>query len=425
MRITYIHQHFSLPNEPGGQRPWEFARRLVKDGHQVTVICGGQKQQMIDVEGVQIMRLSAPYDNTMSTPKRLISFSEFMIKAAKSAVRTKADLVFASSTPLTAAIPGIFAAYSQNVPFVFEVRDLWPEVPAQLGIIKNRSILYAARALEKFAYRAAEHVIALSPGMAEGVSRVSPATPVTVVPNASDFALFKPHAENRASIRSELGWTEEETVIVYAGSFGDSYDVPWLVELAKELYALPEKFRVVIYGRGASSERMMAEANLYGIEAEDLLPGPIPKSQVAKVLPAADYAASTMIDQPALEVNSLNKVFDALAAGTPVVFNHGGWLPDLLESVGAGLKLSRDTEEAALQLQALARSGSARQMASTAASNLGGEQFARDKLYLAFREVLEKAATIGAGTRSHLHNHELGRHRNHQIDHKFDCSELK
>ncbi|GAB3043135.1 hypothetical protein GCM10027079_04290 [Sediminivirga luteola] len=250
----------------------------------------------------------------------------------------------------------------------------------------------SARALEAAAYKGSRHVIALSPGMAAGVKRTSPRTPVTIVPNASDFDEFAEGRLRRSETRRELGWGDSETVITYAGSFGSTYDVPWLVELAAELRHWSDNYRVVIFGDGTASAAMRARATELGLDTKELLPGARPKSEIARILPAADFAVSTMTSHPALEVNSLNKVFDALAASTPVIFNHSGWLPDLLDEKGAGIKLSRNPEAAAANLHQLLISGFDRHAASQAAYNLGKTHFDRDTLFKKFRDVLEDAA---------------------------------
>ncbi|WP_300345086.1 glycosyltransferase family 4 protein [Nesterenkonia sp.] len=390
MRIVYIHQHFNFPWEPGWQRPWQFARRLARAGHEVTVICGGREKKDEVLEGVRVQRLAVPYENAMVFQQRLRSFISFMARACYFAAAEKADVVFASSTPLTTAVPGIVASRARRVPFVFEVRDLWPEAPVALGFLKNRKAIRAAEFLEKLAYRSAEHVIALSPGMEAGIKRVWPAAKTTVVPNASDVENFAPGRQRRQEIRQQLGWGPDETVLFYAGSFGVTYDVPWLIRLAGELHRRSKPVRVVAYGEGADTENCREIAQSYGLDPLQVLPGKIPRTEIERMLPAADFAVSTLVDSPALEINSLNKVFDALAAGRPVLFNHGGWLPEVLCDHGAGWRLSRLPAEAAEQLIGIleASDGSVQQ-ASEAALELARTEFDRELLFQRFLEVLE------------------------------------
>ncbi|TLP98816.1 glycosyltransferase family 4 protein [Nesterenkonia salmonea] len=393
MRIVYIHQHFNFPWEPGWQRPWQFARRLARAGHEVTVICGGREAARRRLDGVEVRRLTVPYENAMAFGQRVRSFISFMTRASWFASKVRADVVFASSTPLTTAVPGMIASTIRRAPFVFEVRDLWPEAPVALGFLKNRGAIWAAEKLEKAAYRSADHVIALSPGMEAGVKRVWPKVGTTVVPNASDVENFAPSRHSRSAVRAELGWADDETVLFYAGSFGVTYDVPWLIRLAGELHQRGEKFRVVAYGEGADTQRCRRVASEFGLNALEVLPGKIPRTEIERMLPAADIAVSTLVDNPALEINSLNKVFDALAAARPVIFNHAGWLPEVLAENNAGWQLSRNPAAAADQLREGIRSGQIDVSAgSHAALDLARQEFDRDLLFDRFLCVVENAA---------------------------------
>lgn len=393
MHIVYIHQHFNFPWESGWQRPWQFARRLARAGHEVTVICGGREKMLEEMEGVTIRRLAAPYENSMVFHQRVRSFISFMTQACYHATRMRADVVFASSTPLTTAVPGMIASRLHRAPFVFEVRDLWPEAPVALGFLKNPVTIRAAERLEKLTYRSAAHIIALSPGMEAGIKRVWPQAQTTVVPNASDVENFAPGLQQRGETRAELGWAEDETVLFYAGSFGVTYDLPWLIHVAGQLKSRGHKVRVVAFGEGTDSKNCRSIARHYGLDPKQVLPGKIPRTEIERMLPAADFAVSTLVDSPALEINSLNKVFDALAAARPVLFNHGGWLPEMLAEHGAGWQLSRSPAEAAEQLVSKIDSGEINwPQASAAALGLAETEFDRDLLFRRFLGVLESVA---------------------------------
>ncbi|WP_413452522.1 glycosyltransferase family 4 protein [Georgenia phoenicis] len=390
LRITYIHQHFHLPSEAGGSRPWEFARRLAARGHTVTIIAGGNVSSDSTHEGVRVLRARSRFSTEMTRRRRLAAFVLFMLKSSVTASRLRADVVLASSTPLTTAVPGIIAAWARRCAFVFEVRDLWPEAPIALGELRSRPMIWLARTLERLAYKRAGHVIALSPGMAEGVHDVAPSAPVTVVPNASDIALFTMDEQRRQSVRAENGWAGK-TVILYAGSMGRTYDLPWIVDVAAHLPAGHTQF--VVCGAGAQLDRLREQATSAGLDADSLLVGAKAKSEIADLLPAADFAVSTLLDNDVLHVNSLNKVFDALAAGRPVLFNHGGWLSDLVCEAGAGWRLSRDPRAAADQLvELLSRDPDVVVRASAASRGLAASMFSRDDLFERFEAVLLSAA---------------------------------
>ncbi|MDK7237805.1 glycosyltransferase family 4 protein [Corynebacterium amycolatum] len=394
MRITYIHQHFVLPGEPGGSRPYEFARRMAAAGHEVTMICGRDEAMDKTVDGIHVRRLAIPYRNEMSKRERIVSFLNFLVRASAVAARVPADVIYASSTPLTVAVPGIVAKFTQRAPLVAEIRDLWPEVPIKLGYLNNPVAIFLAKQLEKAFYAASSEVVALSPSMADGVKEVAPKKRVTVIPNASDFERFDVPAEQRAAFRKEQGWGDD-VVAVYAGGFGMSYQLEWLVDLAAQLRRDGvENVRFVLLGQGSDSDALYQRAENAGLDADAMFLGRQPKEDVAKYVSAADIALSPLRDDPCLEGNSLNKVFDAMAASRPVVFNHGGWLEEAATEHDAGWRLSRDIPTAAKRFAEIISDRDEMRAAGQRNRELGEKRFARDSLYNQLIEVLNRVRKV-------------------------------
>lgn len=394
MRITYIHQHFVLPGEPGGSRPYEFARRMAAAGHEVTMICGRDEAMDKTVDGIHVRRLAIPYRNEMSKRERIVSFFNFLVRASAVAARVPADVIYASSTPLTVAVPGIVAKFTQRAPLVAEIRDLWPEVPIKLGYLNNPMAIFLAKQLEKAFYAASSEVVALSPSMADGVKEVAPKKRVTVIPNASDFERFDVPAEQRAAFRKEQGWGDD-VVAVYAGGFGMSYQLEWLVDLAAQLRRDGvENVRFVLLGQGSDSDALYQRAENAGLDADAMFLGRQPKEDVAKYVSAADIALSPLRDDLCLEGNSLNKVFDAMAASRPVVFNHGGWLEEAATEHDAGWRLSRDIPTAAKRFAEIISDRDEMRAAGQRNRELGEKRFARDSLYNQLIEVLNRVRKV-------------------------------
>lgn len=391
MRITYIHQHFKLPTEGGGSRPYEFARRMVLDGHTVTMLCGGEEALDLEFEGIKVKRLAVPYRNAMSTPERIRSFLLFMVKSGFLAAQTKTDVIYASSTPLTVAIPGIVGKLIQRVPLIFEVRDLWPSVPIKLGYLRNRTAIWAAQALEKMAYKRADRVVALSPGMKDGVLEVVPGKEVTIIPNACDFEFFNQSPEEKQAFRSSQGWTADETVVVYAGGFGPTYRLDWAVQLAAAVKGKGVRF--VLIGDGKDTSKLRSLAEELGLEPDSILPGMKSKTEAAQYIQAGDIILSSLREDPCLEVNSLNKVFDGLAAGQPIIVNHEGWLKEAIVRANAGWKLDRRIEKAAEQLISIAGDPDALKKAGEKGFELGKSQFDREILYKKLINLIQEVTT--------------------------------
>lgn len=391
MKVTYLHQHFSLPGEPGGSRPYEFARRLAADGHDVTVVAGGSTRSKQSVDGFTLVRVPARYGNEMTYARRILSFLSYMFGATVASLTTRCDVVFASSTPLTVAIPALVTKLIRRKPMVFEVRDLWPEVPISLGVINNPVLIWLAKKLEYAAYSSSEYVVALSPWMEDGVKKVLPTVRTVMIPNACDFERFDVDPSLREEDRKSLGW-EGKFVIVYAGSFGLSYGLDWLVRLAANL---DEGVEIVLYGDGASTPHLHALAERLGLDVSRMFPGRVSSDLVARRFKSADAVISCLSDSPVLEHNSLNKVFDGLAAGRPVLTNHDGWLSELVQENQAGIRLPLEIAEAKSALEEGLNVWDVPSMGERA-SKLGRELFDRNDLYRKLEATLESAAELRA-----------------------------
>ncbi|MDC9612036.1 glycosyltransferase, partial [Pseudoalteromonas sp. GABNS16H] len=181
------------------------ARRLVSEGHEVTMVCGsygggntglngvfsrGRRQGFVD--DIQVIEFDLAYSNADGFIKRALLFLLFALRSVGVAMTRKYDVLFATTTPLTAGIPGVFARWLRGKPFVFEVRDLWPELPREMGVITNPVILWAMGVLEWVSYRSAHRLIGLSPGIVKGIQRCGvPSERVAMVPNGCDFSIFE------------------------------------------------------------------------------------------------------------------------------------------------------------------------------------------------------------------------------------------
>ena len=399
MKVTYLHQYFHTPDVPGSTRSYEMARRFVARGHEVNLITAdrhakpGGGWRVSNEAGVRVHWLPVPYSNTMSVRERLGAFFKFAYGAAQKAVSLKTDLIFASSTPLTVALPAVWAARRHRVPMVFEVRDLWPELPIAMGALKGAPTV-AARRLERFAYRNAAQVIALSPGMKDGVVKTGyPAARVHVIPNSCDLALFDVPKSAGERFRAEHDWLGDRPLIVYVGTLGQINGVSYLAELAAKVRADAPEVRFAVYGGGFDAEKLRKRAQELGVLNKTFfMPRPIPKNQVPNVLSAATFASSLFIDLKEMWVNSANKFFDGLAAGRPVLINYGGWQADILRETGAGLVLDpHDLDKAKdALLKALADEAWLKN-AGQKARKLAEERFSRDGLAAELVAVLEQA----------------------------------
>jgi glycosyltransferase involved in cell wall biosynthesis len=407
MRIIYLHQYFVTPAMSGGTRSYELARRLTAAGHDVHVItsrrepthAAAAKWLTTTEEGVHVHWTRVPYGNRFGFLRRVLAFVSFAWRAAWKAVQLRGDLVFATSTPLTIAIPAMMASRWLGAPMVFEVRDLWPEVPVAMGEIRNPLLIASARLLEKLAYRSSARIIALSPGMADGVAAAGyPRDRISVIPNACDIDLF---SGSRAELEPGFLPPGDGPLVVYTGTFGRVNGVGYLVEVAAAMRQLDPTVRFLLVGDGREFEAITQRAQATATLGVNLWIRPtIRKQQIPALLHQATVATSTVIDVRALWNNSANKVFDALAAGCPVMINHGGWQQEFLERSGAGFAVpGTDPAAGARLLAEFLHSPGRVASAGHAALQVATAQFSRDHLGERFRAVLEEAAVAAAPPR--------------------------
>ncbi len=408
MRVVYIAQYFDTPDMAGGGRPYAWASRLAARGHDVHVVTsdergttdGARSGRRVTVEGgATVEWLPVRYDNAMSVPRRMLAFLQFAVRASWAARRARADVVFATSTPLTVAVPALAALAGRPVPMVFEVRDLWPDVPIAMGGLRNPLLQRAARALERAAYRNSTRVIALSPEMRAGVVRAGfPFEATALVPNASDVDLFRrPGADaDGRRFRRETGWLGDRPLVLYAGTLGRVNDVSAMVEIAAATRPLDPQIRFLIVGSGAEEEKVRALARGHGVLDDTLfMHPPLPKDAMPALFAAASITTSFVADIPVLAWNSANKVFDGFAAGRPVATNVGGSIGDLLRETGAGLVLDRDPRVAAGQLVDFLADREAVARAGAISAGLGERVFSRDVLFEAFEQAITDAQREG------------------------------
>lgn len=399
MKILYFHQYFNTPDMSGGTRSYEMARRLVAAGHEVHMITSWVKETdqtdwyVTNEAGIHVHWFPNYYNNKMSYMDRIKAFFRFALHAAKKGKTFKdADVVFATSTPLTIALPAVSTAKKLKIPMVFEVRDLWPELPIAMGALKNKFTQKLAYLLESWAYKNSDSIIALSPGMRDGIVKAGYLyNKIAVIPNSSDNELFEIDSSLVNGFRYKFDWLGERKLVVYTGTFGIINGVSYLVDLAEEVYKIDSEIRFLLVGSGAEFELVEEYAKTKDVLNINLfIMSSIPKKEIPIVLKAATLSTALFIDKPEMRANSANKFFDSLAAGTPVLINYGGWMVDIIEHNNCGLVVWNKTiEQAAVDLVEFVGNESQLAQAASNAKKLAQTQFDRDNLAIQFSNVLD------------------------------------
>ena len=387
MKIIYIHQYYNSPGMSGSTRSHEMAKRLVEFGYDVEIITTTRNNKIHNSNfitrenGININWIKVNYSNHMGALERVVSFIKFAFLAYFKAIRLKGDLIFASSTPLTVAIPGILASRYTKIPFYFEVRDLWPEIPIAMGYLKNPLLRNLAIKLENYSYKNSKGIVALSEGMKAGIVKKGyPNHKVIVIPNGADLELFDHKKSKKNEMRLKYGFNEDDIIILYPGTFGQVNNLEYLVDLAN-MFKMNVNVRFVLVGDGKEKESILNKSKMLNIFGKNIfMLDPVPKNKISDIFSMSDIVISTVLPIVELEANSANKFFDALASGTCMVINHGGWLEKELNDYNCGFRLPRNIDEAYAKLVPYIENRHILESMGQNARKLGEIKYSRDIL---------------------------------------------
>ncbi|HMP94419.1 MAG TPA: glycosyltransferase family 4 protein [Phnomibacter sp.] len=287
----------------------------------------------LQIEGIEVIVLNFTQSNKHSVPRRMIGFLQYLVTALYFSLRLRYDVAICSSGPISVGLMGILAKTIKRKKFVFEVRDLWPEGAIQLGILTNKTFINLARYFERKCYLKSDLVVAASPGMQQDITKRFPLVKVVVVPNASDVELFT------NAVPPPLPATlQHKFIFIYAGSLGRMDDCMQLLQGAAAVNRNQyPQFHLLILGDGIDKEPMEAFVQKQHMQDYVTMPGIIPKTQVAGWMKHARAALLTMANVPVLDTTSPNKLFDAFAAGLPVIQTTQGWIKEMLAAENCGL----------------------------------------------------------------------------------------
>lgn len=340
MRILLLHQFFNTPQHGGSLRSYYLAKALTTAGHAVTVITthNHNHERVQQIEGIETHYLPVAYNNRYGFFKRIFSFVRFVFRIVRKAGQFRqADVCYAISAPLTTGLAAIWIKKRYRIPYYFEVGDLWPEAPVQLGVVRNyflKKILYR---LEASIYKRAVAVVALSAAIRENIIQRFPTLPVHVIPNMADTDFFKPKGENQ---KPEKAFGEEaQFVISYIGTMGQANGLHYLLECADAAMKVKLPIRFVVCGDGAKRDELMKLSAQRNLNNVTFIPHQN-REGVRNLLNVTDAVMVCFKPLPVLETGSPNKYFDGLAAGKLIIVNTGGWMKHEVEQEQCGIAVN-------------------------------------------------------------------------------------
>ena len=351
MKIIYLHQYFKFPNESGGTRSFDLATGFLDSGHQVEMLTSTsdieykkkKRWTKINKNGLVVHYVYLPYANEMSYIRRSIVFFKFLWLSTFKLLSLKSDLVLTTSTPLTVGIPALIKKWFHKTPFIFETRDVWPEVVIAIGAVKNKIIQHLLYFLENLIYKNASAIVPLSVDMKNSITSRYPnlaSIPIQVIENISEIDRFQNSVNtNNSVLKEKIGFSPRFTIL-YAGTFGRVNGLDYVVNLASKLIDLDPSIVFFMLGDGSEKEAVLQKAvdkkllnkNIYILDS-------VAKKDLSQLYYECDMGSSFVIPIKELWANSANKFFDTLAAGKPILINHDGWQKELIEMENIGYVL--------------------------------------------------------------------------------------
>lgn len=358
MKILYFHQYFSTPAGSSGMRSYEFSKAMVAKGHKVTIVCGRydgsvtglehipfkRSMRRGNIDGIDVIELLLSYSNKMNFLQRTLVFLRYAFSAIGIVLFTRYDIVFATTTPLTAGIPGIVARWIRRKPFVFEVRDLWPELPKAMGVIKNPFVLLSMSLLETVTYHSSHALIGLSPGIVDGIIKKGiPKENVTLIPNGCDSGIFKPISKAGRDID---GITASDFVAIFTGTHGIANGLDAVLDAAKVLKKLNRSdIKLLMVGSGRMKPSLQDRAKNEALD-NCLFLNPVPKAKIAELTGKCNVGLMILANVPAFYYGtSPNKFFDYIACGLPILNNYPGWIADMIKEYECGMVVPPEDPE--------------------------------------------------------------------------------
>jgi glycosyltransferase involved in cell wall biosynthesis len=343
--IIYLHFHFSTA-EKGNHRSLTFGKLWAEKGHKIELISSMEhflKAEKFSIsENFSVIVLPVKYSHFMPVWRRALAFIKYFFLTLSTIKKTKnIDFIYASSSPL---LVGVIALLSRKK-YVFEVRDLWPDVPIQLStyspflfFLRIKLLQKILFKLEKLIYRKADTIISLSDGISEAIIQKGiKATKIITIPNGTDTSFFKPSLE-KENLKLEAHFSPSDFIVVYTGTIGIANGCEIIIETATQLQFSNLKFVFIGNGNRLDSiKKMVADRKLKNV----IFINQLSQNELIKYLQMADIGLVAFAPKPILETNSANKFFEYLACGLPVVINYEGWQGKTLDDFGCGFSSPR------------------------------------------------------------------------------------
>jgi glycosyltransferase involved in cell wall biosynthesis len=354
MKILLIHQYFLEPNDGGGSRFNEMTRNWSEQGHEITVLAGmmhaNKSEKLSEYKGkyfvhkqhdkVSVWRCHVSESYNVNFLGRLWGYFSFVFSSVWAGifkVNEKYDLILVTSPPLFVGITAYILSCIKRIPFIFEVRDLWPESAIDTGIVSNKIIIRFAYWFEGFIYRKAKLINVLTPAFRKSLieKKNVPVEKIIFIPNAADFSLSDELLStfDSKSFREQNG-IADKFVITYVGAHGVANHLIQLIEAAELLKDTNVLFQLI--GNGMQKQYLIDETNKRKLTNIKFIDS-VPKQEVFKYILASDLGTSVLKRTETYKTIYSNKTFDYMSCKIPILLVIDGVSRDLVEEADCGV----------------------------------------------------------------------------------------
>lgn len=328
MKILYVSQYFVSADQAGGVRHYQHTRALARAGHHVSVVTtyvthkertipeeyrGRKIVHEVDADGIEVWRTYSTPGYGRDLRSRVASYGTFAWWSAIAGARApRPDVILASSPSLPSAAAAATLAKIRRVPFVLEVRDLWPDSAIEMGLVRDAKTIAVARRMERYCYRSAARIIALTEGIRDGIiaQGIDPER-VELITNGVDLDIGTDVAPARAPV------PDDAVVAMYVGNHGTYSSLGTLLDAAEHLRDTPQA-HIVLVGSGDQKDGLVEDARRRGLDNVHFVDA-VPKREVPSWLARADICILPYQDKELFAGALPNKIFDYLGAGRPII----------------------------------------------------------------------------------------------------------
>jgi len=403
MNIAYYSHYFVPEIGAPSARIYDLAREWLKSGHRVDVVTcfpnhptgvvyAGYKSQSYlheKLDGIDVHRHWTYITPNKGIAKKTLGHVSYVPAAMRTGRRLSSDVAIGTSPTFFAAVAAARSAKRWRIPFIMEVRDLWPAIFTQLGVIKNRRIISLLEHWELSLYRRATKVVVVTEAFRRNlIERGVPHEKVVTVSNGADVDFWSPRASLNET-RRRLG-LENRFVVLYIGAHGISHALPRILDCAEQLRDIPE-IRFLFVGEGSEKQKLMQRATELRIDNVTFL-DPVDRQAVREFYALADVCLVPLRNIPLFETFVPSKMFEMMAMARPIIGSVGGEAADILQRAGATVV---EPEDAQALTQAIAelyqQSEQARQQMGQRARDFVVANYSRQALAAAYIDVMKSA----------------------------------